>query len=254
MVSSIVGAQNFPRLEVLKIEIVRVLSELKLSPQMGKDNIINFSYEGDAYSLEYYEEGENLYFGSISKYQEYTDEITVAEIKNFNSSYNYKTVKVIDDGLGYCIKSEFFFDDKETLKAMYPQLLSSISRSGKSIKRSASNYNRDSLLIVTSFTPIAVLADSTAISITAHATIETNYPDSYIVGLRVYKNNCLMSFDETNEDFSLLDTLTLQKKNPLVKLSTCVLDNLSLDDKLRYELWHNGQCIASEIVLTKTID
>ena len=252
--SSIVGAQNFPRLEVLKIEIVRILNDMKLSPKMSKDNTISFSYEGMTYSMEYREEEEDLYFGSITRYQEYSDKISVVEIRNFNEGYNYKTVKVQDNGDGFVIKSEFFFDDKETLKNMCPHLLKSMSRTMRSLTRSASNFTRDSLLVVSSLEPVAVFADSTDISITALATIEANYPGNYIVGLRIYRNNSLMSFDDINDDFSRLDTLNLEKKNPLVKLSTCIADSLSKNDRLRYELWHNENCIASEIIINKTIE
>ena len=252
--SSIVGAQNFPRLDVFKIEIVRILNDMKLSPKMSKDNTISFSYEGMSYSMEYSEEGENLYFGAIKRYQEYSDGISAAEIRNFNEGYNYRCVKVLDDGDGFVIKSEFFFDDKETLRNMCPQLLKSMSRTMRALTRSASNFTRDSLLVVRSLEPVAVFADSTDVSITALAAIDTDCPGKYMVGLRIYRNNCLMSFDDISDDFSRLDTLILEKRNPLVKLSTCVADSLCQNDRLRYELWHNENCIASEIIINKTIE
>lgn len=252
--SSIVGAQNFPRLEVLKIEIVRVLNDLRLSPKMSKDNIISFTYEGNAYSLEYSEEEENLYFGSITRYQDYSDKISVAEIRNFNEGYNYKTVKVQDNGDGFVIKSEFFFDDKETFRNICPQLLKSMSRTMRSLTRSASNFTRDSLLVIRRLDPVAVYSDSTATAINARVSIDAEYSGSYIVGLRIYRNNSLMVFGEDDCDYSRLDTLNLEKNNNLVKLSTCLTDSLRQQDRLRYEVWHNDRCIASELVTIKSIE
>ena len=251
--SSIVGAQNFPRLEVLKIEIVRVLNDLKLSPKMSKNNTISFFYEGNAYSLEYSEEEENLYFGSITRYQEYSDEISVAEIRNFNDSYNYKAVKVLDEGECFVIRSEFFFKNKETFRNVCPQLLKSMSRTMRSLTRSASNFSRDSLLVVRSLKPVIVYSDSTATAINAMASIDAEYSGSYVVGLRIYRNNSLMVFGEKDCDYSRLDTLNLEKKNNLVKLSICLADSIPQQDKLRYELWYNDKCIVSELVTNKSL-
>ena len=204
--------------------------------------------------MEYREEEENLYFGAITRYQEYSDEISVTEIRNFNEGYNYKTVKVQDNGDGFVIKSEFFFDDKETLRNMCPHLLKSLSRTMRALTRTASNFTRDSLLTIRSLEPVAVFADSTETAITALASIDAEYPGSYIVGLRIYRNNSLMSCGEGDCDYSNLDTLNLEKKNHLVKLSTFLEDRLSKEDRLRYELWYNDRCIASESVIIKNIE
>ena len=252
--TTFVAAQSTARLDVFKVKILGVLNELKLSASFGKDNLINLIYNGDSYSLMYTEEDENLYFGSIYSYQKYSEDVTSLEISNFNAAYNYKSVKIIDEGDGYFIKSEFFFDDERTLKAICPKLLNTITRASESLKRSINNSQKDSLLYINEFGYSIVSSDSTSYSINTIAKLRANYQGRYVLGVRIYKNNCLVELDDIDDDFSRLDTLNFENTKPFVNFSTSITDTLCTNDHIRYELWYNENCITSKIIKSKTIE
>lgn len=188
----------------------------------NKDNSLSLSYTGTDNGLLMFELYRSFYFGR---------DIPKEYVESSACHITAPFVKLIANDAGYTLKSDFLCNDIGDLSLILPVVEKNMEDFRKDFKRKATSFKRDSVVSV-GFVEYDLKTHGDQVLVNFDCEMSANIEAEYVVGFKIYFDNCLYVKDDYTYTFS--DYLLLSNKKVRVQLPEIVTD---LFTTCRIEIW-----------------